>query len=308
MISSPVIAVTPVPDQEQESGTFTDGADWLSWWPVPAAIAALLILLWIPDIRLRRPRLRLWSFSPLAGLIFFMTALLGGLFASRIALSLAGGGLAIEQADQAIPPDLRSIVFMMLGNYIGQGVVLLLVPGLILGKARSADPMRSGLSWWKAMAAGTGAMVLFWPLVLASGLLAGIVITLLTGQELPEIAHTTLLQLQQAAENPDIWLILALIMIVLLTPILEELMYRGLLQESIRRMPGLVTETPWIAIALTSIIFAVMHAAVVDQRGLVALIVLSMGFGWIALRTGRLLSCIVMHGLFNLLNLVQVLA
>ena len=132
MIASPVIAVTVSENQDLESGTAEDGIGWLSWWPVPAAIAALVIFACIPDFRLRRPRLRLWPFSPMAGFILFMTALLGGLVASRIAWSLVGGGSAVEETDLGIPSDLRSMVFMMLGNYIGQGVVLLLVPGLIL--------------------------------------------------------------------------------------------------------------------------------------------------------------------------------
>lgn len=257
MIAAPVIAVTAAENQELESGTSADGIGWLSWWPVPAAVAALMIFAWIPDFRLRRPRLRLWPFSPMAGFILFMTALLGGLVASRIAWSLAGGGSTVEETDLAIPSDLRSMVFMMMGNYIGQGVVLLLVPGLILGAVRPADSNRPPFSWWRAVLAGTGGMILFWPLVLGAGLLAGVVITLMTGRELPEIAHVTLVQLQAAANNPDAWFIMMLIMIVMVTPVLEEFMYRGLLQESIRRLPGLVNESPWIAIALTSIIFAV---------------------------------------------------
>jgi len=63
-----------------------------------------------------------------------------------------------------------------------------------------------------------------------------------------------------------------------------------------------------MAIVITSILFAIMHGAVVDVRGLFALFVLSLGFGWVYLKTGRLLASIVMHAGFNVINLVQVLA
>ena len=47
-----------------------------------------------------------------------------------------------------------------------------------------------------------------------------------------------------------------------------------------------------------------MHAGAARWRALPALFVLSIGFGWIYEKTGRLWASIVMHVLFNAVNVV----
>ena len=53
---------------------------------------------------------------------------------------------------------------------------------------------------------------------------------------------------------------------------------------------------------VTSIIFALMHWGAVAWHALPPLFVLSLAFGWIYERTGRLSASIVMHILFNAVN------
>ena len=158
------------------------------------------------------------------------------------------------------------------------------------------------------MISGIGGLILFYPMVLLVSTVVGLVVMWVIGRSLPEMGHATLVQLQAAAETADIWFVILLIMIAVATPVIEEIMYRGLLQEGIRRSLLTAGESPWMAIVITSILFAIMHGAVVDVRGLFALFVLSLGFGWVYLKTGRLLASIVMHAGFNVINLVQVLA
>jgi len=57
----------------------------------------------------------------------------------------------------------------------------------------------------------------------------------------------------------------------------------------------------WLAISITSIVFAAAHGSV-DVHALPVLFVLSLAFGWVFERTGRLTSAIVMHALFNAAN------
>ena len=170
------------------------------------------------------------------------------------------------------------------------------------------DPELVPRSWWQAVLSGIGSLALFLPLVMAVGVVVGIFVYFFSGQQLPEIAHGTLNLLAEASAEADAWFITVIILILLVTPVIEEVLYRGLLQEAIRRCMLTTGDSPWLAIIITSIIFALMHGAVVDLRGLIALFVLSLGFGWIYLKTGRLMASIVMHAGFNGVNLLQVLA
>jgi membrane protease YdiL (CAAX protease family) len=86
---------------------------------------------------------------------------------------------------------------------------------------------------------------------------------------------------------------------VIAAPVLEEVLYRGLLQDAIRRATG----RPWISITVTSLVFMMMHASIADWHALPPLFVLSLGLGWAYERTGRLATPIIMHAGFNLANL-----
>ena len=87
--------------------------------------------------------------------------------------------------------------------------------------------------------------------------------------------------------------------LVLAAPIIEEVMYRGLLQQVIVS----VGIRRWPAIIITSVFFALMHIDAAQPHAVLALFVLSLGFGLVYERTGRLLAPIVMHALFNAANL-----
>ena len=150
-------------------------------------------------------------------------------------------------------------------------------------------------------------MVIAVPVTMAVAQVAGILIEWSTGQSFNQIGHGTLLQIKEAADNPDLILVLVVVMVVIVTPIWEEVLYRGMLQESIRSHPLTAGESPWIAIVITSLIFTTMHGGVVDIRGILALFVLSLGFGWIYMKTGRLLACIAMHAAFNAFNILVVI-
>ena len=64
--------------------------------------------------------------------------------------------------------------------------------------------------------------------------------------------------------------------VVIGAPVLEEVLYRGVIQEAIRRA-GL---RPGPAVLVTSLLFAIMHMSAVPGHALLALFVLSLGFGW----------------------------
>ncbi len=149
------------------------------------------------------------------------------------------------------------------------------------------------------MLIGVAALLLFWPIVNCVAFGAGFVIELLTGQAPDPIGHALLAQL---VESPvDVWLYLMIGLAVVGAPVYEEVLYRGIVQQALvgagmRRWPAILT---------TSVLFTLVHLGpVTSADGLLALFVLSIGFGWVYEKTGRLSASIVMHAAFNLANLL----
>ncbi|MBI9016238.1 MAG: CPBP family intramembrane metalloprotease [Phycisphaerae bacterium] len=136
--------------------------------------------------------------------------------------------------------------------------------------------------------------------------------------------HAALDQLRNAGPDLKIAMVFA---IVVFTPLFEEILFRGILQNymisSVRRARqtlcsynkdlGLFVENhvvdSWVGIIITSVLFAIVHA---DIQHWPALIVLSMGFGYCYQKNRNIWCPILMHALFNgsvvALNLLNVSA
>jgi len=174
---------------------------------------------------------------------------------------------------------------------VGLGVVFALRwPLRAAGVAAApADPLR-----------GLIAFLLVIPIVWTVGSAASLLVRL-SGAEAPApIAHETLRRL---AEAPiDAWWWITVAAVVIGAPIVEEVVYRGLLQSAALRAIG----SGWAAVLITSAAFTFVHIGAVDATGLASLFVLSIGFGLAFERTGRLAVPIVMHAAFNLFNVAVV--
>jgi membrane protease YdiL (CAAX protease family) len=153
----------------------------------------------------------------------------------------------------------------------------------------------------RAVFVGVAALLLAWPLVSVAGWAAGVLLTVLGAPPPDMISHETLELLLDGPRDSSFGMLVVLVTVV--APVLEELLYRGLLQDAMRR----IGVSPWLAISVTSFFFALMHWGSAPLHALVGLFVLSLAFGWSFERTGRLLAPIVMHVLFNLGNLVVAL-
>jgi membrane protease YdiL (CAAX protease family) len=101
--------------------------------------------------------------------------------------------------------------------------------------------------------------------------------------------------------TPQIWRALAVLIAVVLAPLGEEVLFRGLLQSMFRRY----LHSPWAAVICTSILFAAVHFTVLQS--LPALFALSLALGYNYERTGRLYSPIMIHMLFNSVMIVEAL-
>ena len=146
------------------------------------------------------------------------------------------------------------------------------------------------------------AFAVFVPLALA---VAGIVHALLValGLEIPtEIGHKTLEQLAHAPlEAPTLVVIMC---VTFGAGIFEEVMYRGLILPSLANIIG--GKTVWRAIFLTSAMFAVMHIGAAQPSAIVGLFFLSVGLCWARVKSGGVLAPIVIHTVFNAMNIAFV--
>jgi membrane protease YdiL (CAAX protease family) len=129
-----------------------------------------------------------------------------------------------------------------------------------------------------------------WPLVLATIIVTTTIGRLLQGPSYELPRHQELQVMAEFSSTPLRVLVIA--MAVVMAPLLEEMLFRGLLQSVIRSY----VNRPWLAIAITSALFALVHA---DAPHWPALFVLAMGLGYAYERSGSLFQSIFMHAFFN---------
>lgn len=225
--------------------------------------------------------------------------------------------------------------FAAIGAYLGTQLVLPLIAGLVLLGVGSADPLlmdpTSGgpvllalvvlsqvaglvvvlmLLRWRGVAlaevvgplrpvarhvsigVGLGLVAL-----IGSTLLVGLLVTLSGSEATPEQVLT-----EGIADTP-VELLLAALAAVVMAPVAEELLFRGLLHRGLRqRMRGSS------ALVLSSVLFAVVHVDVAASQPL-ALFGLTFVGVVLALaheRTGSLLVPVVIHATHNALTLLAV--
>jgi membrane protease YdiL (CAAX protease family) len=240
----------------------------------------------------------------------FTLAVIAGAVAGGVAAALLG-------VDPAGSPTLGVLLPVMLASWAGQLAAACCLPWV---RAVVDPPMpgdtrrmpRRGVvcpdrrrSRFAAGLTGLIGLALFWPMTLAAAGIAGMLWQSLTGHPPAAMAHELL---RQFAAEPSTSLRIGMAISVIVFPaVIEEILYRGLLQESFRRAKLCSCGAPWQSIVLASLVFTAMHVGAVDPHGLAGLFVLSLGFGWAYAKTGRLTASITMHMAFNAGNLACVM-
>ena len=240
------------------------------------------------------PRLPAWRVPLEVGFLAFATStLLGGIGHWYFASSTAQGG----NTEEAL---LQTTAMATLGGYLGaafplavMGVVWTQLPRPVGGER----PLpRAG-----ALIFGAIALVIGLPLIEAVSFLGNQFQQIIQDIEADPIAHETLEQLYSSPR--DVWWWIIALGAVLATPIIEETLYRGILQQSLRRL-GIGR---WWAILFTTGLFVLMHIPALNMDSMIgsisALFAAGVLFGWIREQTGRLDAPIIAHMLFNAFNL-----
>lgn len=140
-----------------------------------------------------------------------------------------------------------------------------------------------------------------WPLVMAAMILTISMIELFSRQDYQMERHQELNLIVEHSELP--LRIIIVIVAVLITPVMEELLFRGLFQTALRSFFEIGSEVGripssriWLAIVLCSALFALMHA---DPGHWPALFVLGIAMGYAYEKSGSLIRPIFIHAMFN---------
>lgn len=260
--------------------------------------------------------------AKLPALAWFMAAF-GMLFFASAAAALAqqmfggvrGGSSGPESSSGASAASLplpeatlAEIAPVMVTQYVlscGLCLVVLFALRLLMRRGGGRPPVRIELatgSWLRDVYAGLAWMALAAPAVLAAAMLAAFGHQLLTGLPPDRIAHGTLRMLLDDRGSPWAWGVMA--SVVIGAPLLEECLYRGMVQTGLRAA-GL---SGWPAIVFASTIFASVHVSAVPLHALVPLCVLGLALGLAYERSQRLLVPMTMHAAFNAGNILIALA
>ncbi len=260
----------------------------LSLITAAAAILAIVLVVWRRWYRLRAAG---WvrPVSPAMGIGLFIGMFVLGSLGATVARRIVLGDASAEAVTDLPLADHARI---LMGHAIGQALAVVIYCWLCrTGSGRARPTVRA--------AAATGLLTMFvvWPIVAGTSLATSYVAWAIQGEAVDVIAHDTLAQLVKSPVGP--WLVVMSIQVVLITPLLEEVMYRGILQRTLMSLDV----GRWTGIVITSVVFVTMHVGAARWHALPALFVLSLGFGWAYARTGRLAAPIAMHITFNALNL-----
>lgn len=191
-------------------------------------------------------------------------------------------------ADFILPSELLDNIIYIISACITVTVILVAVKLTFVGGLKGF-----GLNikyFFKDLVASAINLLAVWPLVLAMIIITSVVGYIIFGENFQIAQHE---QLQVLSESEDIYIkILTTISAVVIAPILEELMFRGLFQSVIRSY----LLKPWPAIAISSLLFVSVHANIEHWP---ALFILGLGIGYSYEKSGSLIRPIIMHALFN---------
>lgn len=288
-VAAATVDSLPIP----ETSVLVEWLTTISLIASPLILAALLVSGgWKlpPSARLAAWRLP----TELGALVFAASILLGGI----------GSWLAIKLAGDDATGGLARTGLATLGLYGGS-----LLPLVVMGVLwrHLPRPVGAEKSLPSVFAAGLGAIacLIGLPLVEAAAYLGTELQAWLQGASGSPIAHATLDLLVHSTLETWWWVIA--LGAVIGAPIVEETLYRGCLQQALRRMKV----GRWWAILLTSGVFVLMHLPALPADTLIgslaALLMVSMLFGWIREWTGCLAASISAHMLFNAFNLTLAL-
>lgn len=211
-----------------------------------------------------------------------------------------GGGSAVELLGLEVG-TMRGLGLMGLGGGVGAGL------GFAAGWIATRGMVRRIIRGVRGsdLGAGLGWGILSVGVVLTVGVAAQFIAGLILKETPDALAHEALALLVDREGAMGGWWWLAIGYVVVIAPVVEEVIFRGFVQEGLGRWLG---GRRWVAILGTSVVFALIHIPSVDGQALVPLFVLSCLLGVVRERTGGVWAGVIVHGIFNAANIGMALA
>jgi len=151
----------------------------------------------------------------------------------------------------------------------------------------------------KDFACAVGVLLAAWPIVIAVIIITTKIARLIYGADYQMQSHEEL-ELIRKFSQPSVRTAI-LINGAIVTPLFEEILFRGLFQTVLRSY----VIRPWPAIFISSGIFAIAHA---NGTHWPALFVLGIAMGYAYEKSGSLLRPMIIHSLFNGITILAVMA
>ena len=275
----------------QQDATHAAGTPSPLQWVLVSAWAVGGLALAMQRGWLHQARLVRWRTNQLGDQVIMMCGLLVSGMVASVVVTLLGASAGGSLTSGA------SLLAMLTASAVTLGAWLMV---------RQPEPTgmdtRGTMPTSRAVVAGLIGLAIVWPWVSLVANIGNLVQSALGGATPPDVAHRTLDALREHVHEPSAWGVA--LVVVTLTPLTEEVVWRGAVQQALKRLgiPRLA------AIGCTAVLFAMVHwNAVPDASRLSALPALAMlGFalGWLMERTGRLIAPVVAHAAFNAANLL----
>lgn len=217
--------------------------------------------------------------------------------------------LAIWTAEKLMPdvPEWQSAFVKSLINCIGPipavAVIILLAWTCFAGRLKGFGLNIRTIH--KDFFAAFINLLAVWPLILLAIIMTVRIGKLIWGADYEIQQHEGL---ELITSYPQLSLrVLFIATAVVVAPVLEELIFRGMFQTAIRSLLLNLGRSlsAWLAIVISSILFAMIHP---DTAHWPALFVLSMCMGYAYEKSGSLFRAIFIHALFNGLTILSTLS
>lgn len=235
-----------------------------------------------------------WGLPVAVGVLFASLALL--LFVPLFAIIpyIIWRGVELQTLGEFLQTDKTAILISILANLPAHLFTLALAWAVVTGIGQRPFWRTMGWSWSSRLGPSVDFMA---SVGMALGLFVlGVLITQLFGDQ--ETALTRLINSSLAARYAVV------VMAVLTAPLVEEVVYRGVLYPALQRRVGRI----W-GIVGVMMMFALIHVPqYLPSFGAIATIgILSLSLTLVRAYTGRLLPCVIIHTLFNGLASVLIL-
>lgn len=240
----------------------------------------------------------LWAAAGLIALYFLLQAVASGFIA--LLMGLATGFVQIERGIQSVGAEIRA----MLGHPGVPAILVMLTLGVAAAVILPLVRKKWPALWSMTMPPGLGVVLPVNRAFFVLAVIVGVTAPLLGGLLTALLAHGEAVtqDIQALGAHTPLGLRIALVLVVAsLGPLVEELLFRGVLLSALMQRWRVGS-----SMAISALLFALAHLPSMQWQwyALPDLALLAWALAWLRLRAGSLWPAVLAHGVNNLLAVV----